>query len=400
MPGAVGAVGSVGSVGYGGSLGVCLDQVRFWLSRFIVVIREPDLDVLALWIIHTWLADETYTSPRLLIDSPVPGSGKTTLLDHLGKLCNFPIQMASVSSPALLGRITADGTKTLLIDEADRSLDPKKPGVNELIAILNSGYKKGGSRPVLVPKKGGDWEWSSMSTYSPVAIAGNTPRLPDDTRSRCIHVRLMPDLEGKAEESDWEWLEIDAQDLHDHIKEAVEGVRETVRMATPQLPAGCKNRHRERWKPLAKIASVAGERWIEKCNELIQSDLALAAEVIENGEGTASPAVTIAQDLYKVLGGEPRFIPSTEIVRDLIRINPEAWSMASIYGKDLTPKRMGSILNREFGIYSQRIGANARGWHSNQFGQIWQRLGVVPYNPPNATQATQATQATSERGLF
>ena len=37
-----------------------------------------DLDLLALWTVHTWLVAETYTTPRLLFDSPVPGSGKTT----------------------------------------------------------------------------------------------------------------------------------------------------------------------------------------------------------------------------------------------------------------------------------------------------------------------------------
>jgi hypothetical protein len=387
-------VGSVGSVG---SLGTCLDQVRSWVSRFVVVMREDDLDVLTLWIVHTWLAEETYTTPRLLIDSPVPGSGKTTLLDHLSKLCKSPVQMASVSSAALLARITADGTRTLLIDEADRSLDPKRPGSGDLIAILNSGYKKGGSRPVNVPGKGGDWEMREMPTYSPVAIAGNTPLLPDDTRSRCIVVRLMPDLAGNAEESDWEYLEIDAQDLHDHIQEAVEPIREAVRMSRPQLPAGCKNRHRERWKPLAKVASVAGDRWVSKCNELIEADLALAADAAENGDTLASPVVTLAQDLHKVLSGENRQVPSTEIVRQLVKLNPEAWSMASTFGKELTYQRMGRMLNRAYGLYSQRIGANARGWHPNQFTQVWERLGITQNKP---TIATEPTEPTTDRGLF
>jgi MoxR-like ATPase len=224
-----GAYGAYG--GYGGSLGVCLDQVRSWLERYIVVIKDQDLDILALWIVHTWLAGETYTSPRLLIDSPVPGSGKTTLLEHLGKLCQDPIQMASVSSSALLARITASGIRTLLIDEADRSLDPKRDGVKDLVAILNSGYKIGGSRPVLVKGKGDAWQVEEMPTYSPVAIAGNTPLLPEDTRSRCIAIRLMPDQEGKAEQSDWEWIEISALDLRDHIQEVAEQVREQVRTA-------------------------------------------------------------------------------------------------------------------------------------------------------------------------
>jgi hypothetical protein len=61
--------------------------------------------------------------------------------------------MASISSAAMLARITANEVRTLLIDEADRALNPKRPGVDDLIAILNSGYKRGATRPVLVQSK-------------------------------------------------------------------------------------------------------------------------------------------------------------------------------------------------------------------------------------------------------
>ena len=98
---------------------------------------------------------ETYTTPRLLIESPVPESGKTTVLEHLERLCVQPIQMATVSSPAMITRVLDNGVRTLLIDEADRSLSPDKPGIDDLIAVLNSGYKKGATRPVLVPSQRG-----------------------------------------------------------------------------------------------------------------------------------------------------------------------------------------------------------------------------------------------------
>ena len=183
--------GSSGSI-----LGGVLTDVRAWLARFISVPDDLDLDPLALWAAHTHVALETYSTPRLVLDSTMPGSGKTTVLEHLQRLCHDPIQAASISSPALLARMLSKGIRTILIDEVDRSLDPKKPGVEDLIAILNSGYKRGGTRPVLVPTKGGDWDVSEMSTYAPVAMAGNSPHLPDDTRSRSIRVLLMPDLYG------------------------------------------------------------------------------------------------------------------------------------------------------------------------------------------------------------
>lgn len=393
-------VASVASVASVGSLADTLDNIRTWFSRYLVTMRDDDLDVLALWTLHTWLCQETYTSPRLLIDSPVPGSGKTTLLEHLGKLCCNPVQMASVSSPALLVRIVATGIRTLLIDEVDRSLDPKRPGVQDLIAVLNSGYKVGGTRPVLTSGKQGAWDVDEMPTFAPVAIAGNTPLLPDDTRSRCIVVRLMPDRDGKAEYSDWEWIDEPANELAAEIQAIVEQVRDQVRTARPDLPPGCANRNRERWNPLAKIAFVAGGTWVEKVNDLITADLALAAEAAENGEVTHSPTVQLMHDLFGILGDNPRFELSTEIVRQLIKRNPEQWSFASPFGKDLTTKRLGSLLNRGYGIYSQRLDANSRGWHTNQFRQIWQRLGIITQAVSDPTDPTNPTEPTTELELL
>jgi hypothetical protein len=85
--------------------------------------------------------------------------------------------MAALSSPALLTSMLDVGTRTVLIDEADRSLSQDKDGVGELIAVLNSGYKRGGTRPVLGPVKGGGWDAKEMP-FAPVAMAGNNPTSP------------------------------------------------------------------------------------------------------------------------------------------------------------------------------------------------------------------------------
>src|SRR4051794_28509912 len=77
-----------------------LNNARAWLGRYVSTVHDSDLDLLALWAAHTRLCVETFTTPRLLLDSPVPGSGKTTTLEHLEKLCHHPVQMATISSPA------------------------------------------------------------------------------------------------------------------------------------------------------------------------------------------------------------------------------------------------------------------------------------------------------------
>jgi hypothetical protein len=381
--------GSVGSVG---SMNELLNMTREWFARFIYIVNETDLDVIALWTVHTWLCEETYTTPRLLIDSPVPGSGKTTLLEHLGKLSRRSIQMASISSAPLLARITAKEIRTLLLDEADRSLDPKRPGVQDLIAILNSGYKVGATRPVLVKNKEGGWDPDEMPTFAPVAIAGNTPLLPDDTRSRCITVRLLPALEGGVEPSDWEYLDSDARALAEVIEATADQFREQVRHARPILPDGCVNRLRERWNPLKRIAWIAGEEWSTKVDELIIEDIQSSKEQAENAELHVSLNMQLAKDLLAVFSGSTGFVPTTKLVPMLISHNPETWSFSSNYGKDLTVQRLGQLLHKAFGVNSRRVGDSSRGYNSIQFEKLWRQLGLSHKQPTELTEPTEPAE--------
>ena len=393
-------VGLVGSTGSGASLDALIGDVRSWFSRYVFVMHERDLDVIALWTVHTWLCEETYTSPRLLIDSPVPGSGKTTLLEHLGKLSRRPAQMAAISSSAMLARITANEIRTLLIDEADRALNPKKPGVEDLLAILNSGYKRGATRPVLVQSKN-DWVVEEMPTFSPVAIAGNTPLLPDDTRSRCIVVRLLPDLNEKVEPSDWELLDEPAKELAERIELVTNQVRDEVKESRPEVPPGCVNRLKERWFPLKRIAAVASDHWSQVVDELILADIEREKDHAENGDVQLSPNLQLAKDLFEIYSPEFGFIQTTSLVTQLIRFNPDQWSSASYFGKDLTMQRLGRILNGAFGVSSIRIGDGARGYHAKQLQSIWQQLGVAPVEPTEPPEPTEPTfPNTDESDLF
>ena len=104
-----------------------LDDIEEWFGRFICVSFEGDLPLLALWTVHTHLARELRTTPRLQLDSPMPNSGKTTVLDHFSRLCHRPIQIASPPSQALIPRLLEHAMRTILLDEIDRTLRPDSP---------------------------------------------------------------------------------------------------------------------------------------------------------------------------------------------------------------------------------------------------------------------------------
>ncbi len=360
-----------------------LTELRAWLGRFICVVDEHDLDLLTLWAAHTHVAEQTYTTPRLVIDSIMPGSGKTTVLEHLQRFALKPVLTANISSAALLPRMLDTEMRTLLIDEADRALDPKDPIAKDVLAITNSGYKRGASRPVLVPTKGGGWEAAEMSTFAPVAMAGNSPNLPDDTRSRCIRMLLMPDLHGVAEPSDWEDLEEDAEAIARDLRHALDDARDAVAAARPSLPEGCVGRMREKWNPLARVALVAGGDWPEIVRTLIERDQEEIA--MEKAEGLLNepPAMVLMRDLAEVWPDGTEFMPTRDLVRLLIEHNPGYWGELSAYGRSLTEQRMGRLLVQSAKIRSSKDHADVRGYTRTALARAWRRLKITPRNEPS-----------------
>ena len=81
-----------------------------------------------------------------------------------------------------------------------------------------------------------------MPTFDPLAMAGSSPQLPDDSQSRSIRVLLRPDLTGTVEDSDWEFISDDARALWARIADFADAVRTTIRGTQVSLPAGCISR--------------------------------------------------------------------------------------------------------------------------------------------------------------
>jgi hypothetical protein len=316
----------------------------------------------------------------LLITSPIHESGKTTLLEHLQHLCVNPIQAAVISSEALLPRLLEQSLRTVLLDEVNRTLRKDKPGVEDLLAVINSGYRFGATRPVLVSAGNGEWQTREMSTFAPVALAGNSPYLPDDTRSRMLKILLLPDIEDLSEESDWEFIEGDARALAARLADWAESVRTVIKETIVKLPKGCTRRARERWRPLKRIAVVAGGDWSDVVDVLIEANLAEEAAEREDGLRTRPPGMVLLADLYEVWpADETDLVPTSDLVQRLVTHDPDYWGANSPYGKELTMHRFGRILSDAAKVTSQRPGGTGpRGFFRLQIEPVWKRLGLTP----------------------
>jgi Protein of unknown function (DUF3631) len=358
-----------------------LTRVRDWLGTYISTASDSDLDLLALWAVHTHLVVETYYTPRLLIDSPVPESGKTTVLEHLQRLCKNSEPMATITSASMLSRMLDVQMSTFLIDEVDRALDPKKEGVGEMLAVLNTGYKRGGTRPVLEPGKGGKWVAKRMPTFAPVAMAGNSPRLPDDTRSRTIRMLLLPDRSGLIKESNWRKIESEAIALHDDIATWADQVRDQVDQHEPDLPDGIRGRSRERWAPLKAVADTAGGDWPKRVDAMAVKDKKELDMDKEDGLVRDKPSVALLHHIHEVWPSNQdrtanaTFVPTADLITQLVIERPETYGPLS--DKPLTAKRLGFLLADSYKIHSdQPVRGGPRGYHLASFVKPWTAMAV------------------------
>lgn len=353
-----------------------LNRLVEWFNRFIRFTHPDDVNILALWTVHTYLASELYTSPRLMIDSVMPGSGKTTLLDHLNRLCYNPIHAATLTSSAQLTRMLDVGPSTILLDEVDRSLNSERPGVADLLAVLNAGYRVGATRPVLV-QKDNNWESRQMPTFAPVAMAGNSPRLPEDTVSRSIRILLMPDLDDTVEDSDWELIEEHAKELQAVIAEWAETAREQVRGLAVDLPEGCIGRSKEKWRPLKRIAVVAGGRWPAITDRLISQSLAEDEAAREAGLRTLPVGMVMMKDLHTIWPDGENFAGTRDLVSKLINHNPVYWGPNGNLGKALTDNQFARIVAQASKVTPTRVGGRGpRGYLRLHLEPVWRRLGI------------------------
>lgn len=365
------------------ALCAALNELLDWLARYINPMHRNDLHLLALWIVHTHYVDDVfYTTPRLLIDSPLPEAGKTTVLEHIYRFGYEPVQAALIATPATLARMLADGMRTILIDEAEKALRPDNPITSDLLAITNSGYKRGGTRPVTSPLPNGQWTVTEHSTFAPVAMAGISPNLPDDTLSRSIRVMLLPDAEGLVEDSDWEFIEGDADEVAARLRAAISAARAPVqRYQRPDLPDGVRGRMSEKWRPLLRIADVAGGQWPGQARQLIAHEMEIRQLEKDNAMHREPVELRLLRDMRELWPAGVETWHVEHLIGALKAHQPDRWGPSATYPKGLTSQRLGATLGRKWGLHAIRLEnepGRPRAYRWDDFRLIATRLGMPP----------------------
>ena len=121
-----------------------LDDLRGFLSRFVVYPAEQHRDAHTLWVAHCWWMNEWDSTPRIAFLSPEPGSGKSRALEVTETLVPRPVHAVNTTSAYLFRKVSDTlGRPTILYDECDTLFGPKAKEHEEVRGMINAGHRKG-----------------------------------------------------------------------------------------------------------------------------------------------------------------------------------------------------------------------------------------------------------------
>lgn len=296
-----------------------LDGTVRWLKRFVHLPSESHYTLTALWIAGSHMTDETGTVVhkaygRLGFVSDEPGSGKTTAMERALALT---ARGEVIVQPSLAGIMDALEERQIIgLDEADKYFG-KAGRMTHVVAILNAGYKQGASMRHRSRK---------VSTFSLVMYSGLLEALgvnPDlaPLRTRSFLVEMHPAPRGT------DLLEYD-EECHEAteymIKQAIaswgRSVAHIVSDVTVDTPESVVLRRAQLWRPLLRVAALAGAQWPEKAWE--------ACRELESGISVTEPVRTpeqrIMADIRTVCAGFSR-VPTTVLLEKLYALPEAPW---------------------------------------------------------------------------
>ncbi|MEM9553711.1 MAG: DUF3631 domain-containing protein [Acidobacteriota bacterium] len=350
-----------------------------------VILAPGAARILALWVLHTYIFDAFWVTPRLAITSPEKRCGKTLVLMLLKRLVARPLMCAN-ASPAAIFRSIERYRPTLLIDEGDTFLDRAQ----ELQGILNSGHSQDGH---VLRTVGEDHEARSFSTFSPLAIA-MIGDLYDTLADRSIPVRM----ERKRPMDTVAPLRLDRLDHLNVIRSrALRWARDhraDVEGREPDVPAELNDRAADNWRGLLAIADSVGGHWPEWAR-------ALAVEAAQRSEDDTSAGVQLLIDIHALfvqIGKDALF--SAEIISSLAKREDRRWPEWD-GGQSITPRQVAKLL-QPFGIKPRQIRRGSRtrkGYRRDDFREAFERYLPLqePKHPKHPKQVNEINDLGSPR---
>jgi hypothetical protein len=335
------------------------------------------LDLLALWTMHTHSMPAAPFSPFLNIHSRQKQSGKSLCLELLRLLCDEP-EMHIAASPSLLLHQLADAshdgenefTGTLLLDDCHATFGTR---MNlKLQGLLTASFQQHGF--YTVEAKGAEgYEMQQLHVFFPTAFAGHG-RLPACLADRSILINLEPKPPGSPCQPFrfYDALKL-ARPISLDLREWGGKNYETMCAIAPyrqdQFPPGLTSRQQDCAEPLLHIADFIGGEWPQRARQALVNAFALAA--FEDFYHSSQ----ILSDLRDAFAekGNPGWISTADLLAFLHTMEDRTWDDWS-KGKPMKPKDLAGLL-APFGIHSHNHRTSPdkviKGYNLEDFQESW-----------------------------
>ncbi len=284
-----------------------LNSIIGEVRRFLVMPKES-MDAAALWLVMTWAVEATFILPMLAISSPQKRCGKSTLLILLRKIARKALLVSNTSAAAIF-RTVEKHQPTLLLDEAETWSKENE----ELRGISNAGHSR--DTAMVLRVDGDALEPRAFNCFCPKALAG-IGRLADTIEDRSIIIEMR----RRAPNELVEHLRQDRLNL-DHLQRlcarCVADNLQIMKDSDPAVPSELHDRAADNWRPLLRIADLAGGDWPTRARSA-------ATKLTIRGDDKDSIQSLLLSDIREILRAKAR-LKSTDLVEKLLAIDDHPW---------------------------------------------------------------------------
>lgn len=346
-----------------------LADLRHFFTRFAVFRDRRVPLLLAAWTLGTYCHRIFRVYPYLALRSPDKRCGKSRVLDILALLAFNASSRVVHPTEAQIFRGPSRNGGTLLLDEVEALGKADKDAYAGLLAVLNSGFERGGNVSRMEKTGAGNFQEVSFDTFCPRAIAGIS-ETADTLEDRSIIIVMQRKLaREQTERFSPSRLEEEAQTLRDrcylwalsHVADLA-AVYDQADQTFLSL-ASLDDRARDLWEPLVSIVALADVERGDGQRILTQELAALAHDLCQVREGAAedSTVVQIVKALQEIRDQKRRDIlwqAGSEIT--LAPTELAGLLKEKLGWEKLSAKGVAALLN-PLGLYSKHVWGENRG---------------------------------------
>jgi hypothetical protein len=348
-----------------------LDRLTAFLAQYLSC--SPDqLDLLALWIFHTYCFCSAPASPSLYIHSREKQSGKTLCLELLSLVSSQPWLHTAVAPSVVLHQLQAeDFAGCLLFDDCHVTFGSSRMNPR-LQGVITAGFKSHGRHSFSC--RGEDiMEATQVNVFCPKAFAGQG--LPPCLAELSIPIALEPKKSGSPcrrfrYEEAAKIAKPLAHSLNDWAAETDGPLGSLAPYNEDQFPPELSSRQQDCAEPLLYLADLIGGDWPQRARCALVN--AFTAVLFED----PAASLQLLSDLRDAFlhNDDQGWLSTAAILDHLHNLEDRSWHEWH-KGKPLDSSGMARLLH-PFGIGSRNHRTSpttvAKGYYREDFVQNWE----------------------------